>query len=219
MVKIEVEGDADIVIRRRRKPTRREPQPEPPSPSLPPPAKAEPDAPEDGTILLKQSILDDMEIRVESIFRPNHQDDETSYAISGDPVINMLHKYTSSEVIKEATPTYVSFIIQNKIEYILKERGRTPGVIIDLHTHPSGIADLSEVDIRTNRKVAEIFNEHLPGCQVFFGVHAVSGEQDCRRSPAQVMGNKVAWSSITREHEVAFFDGFSNPIAVSLTRR
>ncbi len=205
-IKITIDGEGDIVIRRRKEEKRVK------SASS---AISEVSMATKPIIFLK-NVIDQMEIRVESVFRPNQQDVETAYALSGSTVIDMLHKFTSSEIIREATPLIVYTVTENKIKHILEEREEIPGVIIDVHTHPNGIPELSEEDRDTIKKVAKVFREKLPNTKAYFGVHAVSEEKLGRRRDPEVHDNKIKWRSLTREHEVAFFDEEGKPVRVEV---
>ena len=200
-MKIHIEGEGDIVIKRKKKGC----EPLPPTQTV-----------TSNTLIFLRGVIDQMEIRVESVFRPNQEDVETAYALSGDDVIDMLHKFTSSDVIREAKPHVIYTITEGKVRHILAERGRVPKIVVDVHTHPCGIAGLSDVDRVTIKKVAEIFKEMMPGVRVYFGVHAVSEERIGGRQDLRVVGNKIVWRSLTREHEVAFFDEDGKPVDVAV---
>ena len=71
-------------------------------------------------IIIPLSLIQQMEIRVESVFRPNAEDVETTYALTGNNVMEMLHKFTSKEVIKSATPFEIHTKIEAKLKQILE---------------------------------------------------------------------------------------------------
>ncbi len=206
-IKITIDGEGNILIKRKKKKkgnyTKPITKPKVPKPAIP--AK---------TLIFLRKVIDQMEIRAESVFRPNEKDIETAYALSGDYVIDMLHKFTSKEVIKEATPMIIYTITENKIKHIIQEREEEPKIIIDVHTHPYGIAEPSKRDCDTFKRVAKIFREKLSGAKIYFGIHAVSEERFGKRCEPEVIGNRIRWRSITREHEVAFFDENCKPIKV-----
>ncbi len=57
----------------------------------------------------------------------------------------------------------------------------------------------------------------IPDATILFGVHAIgSEERRARIAPERVSQNTVRWSSITRAHEVAFFDEYAKPIEVRI---
>jgi len=204
-IKITIDGEGDIVIRRRKEEKR-----------VKSALSAISEVSTTKPIIFLKNVIDQMEIRVESVFRPNQQDVETAYALSGNTVIDMLHKFTSSEIIKDATPLIVYTVTENKIKHILEEREEIPEVIIDVHTHPNGIPELSEEDRNTIKKVAKVFREKLPNTKVYFGVHAVSEEKLGKRKVPEVHNNKIKWRSLTRKHEVAFFDDECKPVRVEV---
>lgn len=209
MGRITVDGEGDIIIKRKRK---KEEPPKKPDKSIP---TKPPDVPPKSDIVLLRNIVEQMEIRVESIFRPKQQDVETAYALSGDNnTPDTFHKFTSNEVISDASPMVVYTVTENKIKHINQERDEKPSIVVDVHTHPDGPAELSEQDKITHKKVAKIFKEEIPNVTILFGVHAISEEGRFRRSDVTVSKNKVKWTSITRQHEVGFFDENSNPVDV-----
>ncbi len=203
-VRITIEGEGEFVIRKKRRA------------ELPAKPISKRQSIKKPTLIFLRNIIDQMEIRVESVFRPNQKDVETAYALSGIKVIDMLHKFTSSEVIKKATPLAVYTVTENKIKHILREREDVPEIIVDVHTHPNGIPELSDGDGNTIKKIAEIFKEKLPNTKIYFGIHAISEEKLGRRKNPEVHGNRIKWRSLTREHEVAFFDENCKPVRVEI---
>lgn len=169
-------------------------------------------------ILLSSSFINQMEIRVESVFRPKQQDVEVVYALSGiDETIEMLHNMSSNEVVAHASPDMISYYAEKMIEYILEERDEIPGLIIHVHSHPSGLPIPSDVDRTSMKEVAKKMRGMILDSTVFFGIHAVSDEQRCQRTqPVRISENKIRWSSITRIHEVAFFDETGAPVDVKI---
>lgn len=170
-------------------------------------------------ISIPSSIIAQMELRVESIFRPNEQDVEVVYALSGvEKMVDQLHNFSSRKIVAHATPEMISYFTENMVEYIQKERPDIPRIIVHLHTHPSGISILSDADIKTMPEVAKSIRKSIPNASVFFGVHAVSGEsRQLRTSVERISENSIRWSSITRLHEVAFFDENARPIGVGIS--
>jgi len=214
-IRITIDGEGEIIIKRRKEKGRTEledikpkhrPELTEPAPRLEPEAKS---------LIFLRNIIDQMEIRAESVFRPNQEDYETAYALSGNEVIDMLHKFTSREVIKDASPMHIYTVTENKVKHILEERGESPRIIIDVHTHPYGIAELSDEDRKTIKKVAEVFKEKTQA-KIYFGVHAVSDESFGKRREPEAINNRIRWRSITREHEVAFFDENGKPVKVKI---
>jgi len=164
------------------------------------------------------SLINQMEIRVESVFRPKEQDVEVVYALSGqDDLVDQLHKFSSNEVVAHATPGMISYVAEKMVEHIREERTDIPGLIIHAHSHPSGLPALSDVDRNSMPEVARRIRDVIPDTAVLFAVHAVSSEyRRPRTPPEQVSENRIRWSSITRLHEVAFFDEHARPAVVSI---
>ncbi len=170
-------------------------------------------------ILLSRSLIDQMEIRAESVFRPDQADIEVVYALTGseDNLPDMLHKFSSSEVVPHATGEKISYYTAKMAEHIKEERDDPPGLIVIIHTHPGGIPELSDVDKNSHRHVAEEMRKSIPRAAVLFGVHAVSQEsRRARTMPENEPPNKIRWNSITRLHEVAFFNNISEPVEVRI---
>ena len=170
-------------------------------------------------LALSSQMVQLMEIRAESIFRPNEEDYEIAYALSGSSsdALDMLHKLASNEVVSSATPESVQPIARAMVSHVNRERGDSPKIIIDVHTHPKGIPQPSDADRRAFLSEGPFVRSLVPGVQVLFAVHAVSSESMLsREAPAKTGGNRIRWTSITREHEVAFFDENSAPYEVRL---
>ncbi len=169
-------------------------------------------------LIFLRNVVDQMEIRVESVFRPNDPDVEICYALSGGSVVDMLHKLASNAVVKLSSPFEIYTVTESKVKMILEERGEIPKIIVDVHTHPNGVAELSDEDVEAISRVYEVYKEKLPNTEIYFGVHAVSGEKIGKRVEPVAEGNRIRWRSITREHEVAFYDGKCRPVGVELCR-
>ena len=178
-----------------------------------------PPAPATGQgISLSHPIINQMEIRVESVFRPKEPDVEVVYALTGfGTSVDHLHKFSSNEVVAHATPEMVSYIAGKMVEHIRAERAEMPNLIVHVHSHPLGAPVLSDADRETMPKVAATIRGTVSGATVLFGVHAVgSEERRPREPPERVSENRVRWSSITRVHEVAFFDEDAKPVEVRI---
>jgi len=168
-----------------------------------------------GDLLLSSSLINQMEIRVESVFRPGQHDIEIAYAISGSNYPDMLHNFSSNEVIAHASQDRITTSAEKMAEHIIKERPDKPKMIVAVHTHPDGAAELSEHDISSMYHIAAKLKERIAGVKVIFAVHAVSRESPRARTQiAKIAGNRIKWSSITRTHEVAFFDESAKPVEV-----
>jgi proteasome lid subunit RPN8/RPN11 len=169
-------------------------------------------------LTLSHPILSQMEIRVESVFRPKEPDVEVVYALTGyGTSVDHLHKFSSNEVVAHATPEMVSYVAEKMVEHIRAERAEMPNLIVHVHSHPLGAPALSDVDKETMPRVAAQIRAFVPDATVLFGVHAVGSEERRPRSaPERVSENQVRWSSITRTHEVAFFDEHGDPVEVRI---
>ncbi|RZN42519.1 MAG: hypothetical protein EF813_01320 [Methanosarcinales archaeon] len=169
-------------------------------------------------LALTHPIISQMEIRVESVFRPKEPDVEVVYALTGyGASVDHLHKFSSNEVVAHATPDMISYVAEKMVEHIRAERAEMPNLIVHVHSHPLGAPALSDVDKGTMPRVAARIRAVVPDATVLFGIHAVgSEERRPREPPERVSENKVRWSSITRTHEVAFFDEHAEPVEVRI---
>lgn len=167
---------------------------------------------------LPRYIINQMEIRVESVFRPKEPDVEVVYALTGfGTSVDTLHKFSSNEVVAHATPDMVLYTAEKMVEHIRAERAGMPNLIVHIHSHPLGAPALSDVDKETMPEVAARIREKVPDVVVLFGVHAVGREERCARIPAErVSENRLRWSSITRLHDVVFFDEYAKPVEVRI---
>ena len=160
-----------------------------------------------------------MEIRAESAFRPNEEDLELVYALSGTrtDTPDTLHKLSSRTVVEQATQDHIVSSVQGMMDHIDKERADKPGVIIEIHTHPQSVPKPSEQDKRYFESAAEKISDLAPDVNVLFGIHAISSESIRERlDPVKVSKNTVKWCSITREHEVAFYTPNAEPYEVQI---
>jgi hypothetical protein len=172
-----------------------------------------------GSFLLSSSLINQIEIRVESVFRPGQPDVEIVYALTGSrpDYPEMLHKFSSNEVVAHATPERISTVTEKMAEHILKERPDAPKIVVAAHTHPEAAAELSQQDKSSIVSIARRLRELLSTTNVIFAVHAVSSESPRSRSmPTKIAGNRIKWSSITRTHELAFFNENSEPVEVTI---
>lgn len=172
-----------------------------------------------GAFLLSSSLINQMEIRVESIFRPGQPDVETVYALSGSNANfpDMLHKFSSNEVVMHSEQNRITTATEKMADHILKERAGLPKIIIIVHTHPDNVSELSGQDKSSMVHIARRLEELIPGAKVIFAVHAVSREMSGTRTQTmKTGGNRIKWSSITRIHEIAFFNKNSEPIEMTI---
>jgi hypothetical protein len=160
-----------------------------------------------------------MEMRVEGSFRPNQPDVEVAYALSGGTSrrVDSLHQLASSQVVIDATPDSVTPVVAGMMGEVEAERGGTPALVIQVHTHPSSVPLPSDADRQFFVGAARQITGQVPEARVLFAVHAVSREQLRRREkPTKVDGNEVLWTSVYREHRVAFYHPDANPCEVQL---
>jgi hypothetical protein len=172
-----------------------------------------------GSFLLSSSLINQIEIRVESVFRPGEPDVEIVYALTGSrsDYPETLHKFSSNEVVAHATPEKISTVTEKMAEHILKERPDAPKIIVAAHTHPDAAAELSQQDKSSIVSIAQRLRELIPTANVIFAVHAVSSESPRPRTlPIKTGSNRITWSSITRTHELAFFNDNSEPVEVTI---
>ncbi len=184
-----------------------------------PPKPLEPMVPTKKTLLLSSPIINLMEIRSESSFRPKEEDVELVYALSSSTVNvpDMLHNLSSRTVVEEATQDHITSSVRGMIKHVTKERDSEPKLVVGVHTHPQSISRPSEGDKRYFISASETIQALIPGANVLFGVHAVSSESIReRQEPAKISRNAIRWSSITREHEVAFYTPNAEPYEVKI---
>ena len=102
-------------------------------------------------------------------------------------------------------------------EHILKERPDAPKIVVVAHTHPNAAAELSQHDKNSIVNIARGLRERISTTNVIFAVHAVSRESPRPRTiTMKIAGNRIKWSSITRTHELAFFNENSEPVEVTI---
>lgn len=166
---------------------------------------------EGNEIHLSQEVLTKMELRAESSFRPNQNDYEVLYALTGTHPWrpDYVHALASQSVVQDAREDTVIPIMDGIIEYIQAERSEdSVKIVVLLHTHPApgNIAEPSSNDMRFFDFSAKAIKDVFPEAKVFFGVHAISGDMIRNREGASLMAeNKIRWTSVKREHEVGFF--------------
>ena len=170
-----------------------------------------------GDLLLSSFLISQMEIRVESVFRQGQSDVEIAYALSGSTYPDMLHKFSSNEVVAHPAQDRIIMAAEKMAEHILRERPDAPNIIVGVHTHLDGAAELSGQDISSMPGIAAKLKERIAGVNVVFAVHAVSRESPrARAQPVKIAVNRITWNSITRRHEVAFFNEKAEPVGISI---
>lgn len=183
-----------------------------------------PDTPpndDDGLQLPEDIVVNFMETRAESQFRPDEDDVETVYALTGETAsrVETTHALSSAQVVSHVSPTKVRSNIQTTLTHIERERTATPSVLVQVHTHPHGIPRPSDQDQQTWHQMAETIDETWPDTRVLFGIHAFSREfphPRARHAPSLMNNVEVEWRSITRDHTVRVFNRHANPVEVTL---
>jgi proteasome lid subunit RPN8/RPN11 len=170
-------------------------------------------------LILSTNFLNIAEIRAESSFRPSQGDIEVIYALSGREhnTPDTFHKLSSRFVMKEASQSLIVANTEEIVNHILKERKEEPDVIVIVHTHPAGIAHLCEIDREYYPPIIKIIRKYLPAASIIVGIHSLSSEGIREREdPKKTSKNRIMWSSITRSHEIAFYDEKLMPVEVVL---
>ena len=174
-----------------------------------------------GPLILTSRLTNLMELRAESSFRVNQADLEIIYALSGRDaqLPETFHHFASNRVVEDARADTVKPIITGMLDMIRAERSQSgnPGIIVINHTHPApgNVPYPSSNDERFFESSEPILNDMFPNVRIVFGVHAISGETVRRReAPTITALNRVRWSSVIREHEVAFFSPQAAQVAV-----
>ena len=178
-------------------------------------------SPEGDTLVITARIRNLIELRAESSFRVNQPDFEIIYALSGSDhrTPDTFHHFASQQVVEDARTDTVTPLVSGIIDLIQSERDGSPqpGLIVVNHTHPApgNIPRPSSNDERFFESAGRILGQQFPGARVLFGVHAISGEAIRRReSPVKIEPNCIRWTSVIREHEVAFFTSDGATFAV-----
>lgn len=169
-------------------------------------------------ILLRPAILKSMEIRAQSIFRPGHEDVEILYALSGDSrMVDMMHQFSSEDILYGSDSMEANVSVANIIEHVKAEIGGLPKVLVILHTHPGGESIPSQQDKLFFSSTEQTIKQHSPGTRVFFGIHAVSGGSvRAKTDYEKINKNTIKWSSITHDHEVAFYTKEAKPLEANI---
>ena len=170
-------------------------------------------------LLISRHLLNLMEIRAESAFRPDQNDIELVYALSGSiPYVpDMLHTLSSNAVVEEASENHIVSSVGGMIEHIRQERDNDIGTIVEVHTHPLSSSNPSEQDRRYFAGAEQTIQRLVPDVQVLFGIHAISSERVTERQPpVRTSMNTIRWSSINRGHEIAFYSAGTQPYPVGI---
>ncbi len=186
----------------------------------PSPARPDPDSGNRLAIAFSWLALERAEILTEGVFRPGAEDVEVKYIMSGGraDAIEHVHALSSDMVIPEATSRSVMTNVGRLVELLKHVGAERAALIVDIHTHPSGIAEPSDQDKRTWREMGRYFGNEFPNARALFGVHAIgpaAREFMKRKAPNRVAVNTVAWRSNIRDHKVALFTPEAYPVEVS----
>lgn len=180
---------------------------------------------EQKALFLSSNFLNLAEIRAESSFRPSQGDIEVIYALSGKEhnVPDTFHKLSSRFVMKEASQSLILANTEEIVNHIIKEREEEPNLIVIVHTHPAGIAHPSEIDCEYYPLITKTIRKFLTDAntKIIFGIHSLSSEGEVvreREEPKKTSKNRITWSSITRSHEIAFYNENLMPVEVVLSK-
>ena len=217
--RIRVRGGGDIRIRRSwwSSPQLEAEPGRAPDPGRPPPSRGEPES--SRALTLDWLALERAEIVTEGVFRPGVDDVEVKYIMSGSTPnrIDQVHALSSDMVIPEATSRSVMTNVGRLIELLKRVGAADTALIVDIHTHPSGIPEPSDQDKKAWSNMGRDLAEEFPSAMILFGVHAVgpsATEFLQRKAPDRVAVNTVAWRSNTRDHKVALFTPDARPVEV-----
>ncbi|ODS41228.1 MAG: hypothetical protein A7315_06800 [Candidatus Altiarchaeales archaeon WOR_SM1_79] len=157
-------------------------------------------------IYISQVILDKMEIKAESIFRPHQKNVETIYALAGKTSIHdRLYTLSTNAILYDSGSMEVRVDASQMLEHIMRDDEKI-GLLIFIHTHPEGIPEPSKDDLKFFKHVSSEAKKHFPG-MVLYGVHAINnGEIRNRTNPYKTRKNVIKWSSSTHDHEVGFYN-------------
>ena len=170
-------------------------------------------------LFLPSNFLNLAEVRAESSFRPAQEDIEVIYALSGRKhnIPDTFHKLSSRFVMKETSQSLIIANTEELVKHILKEVEEEQELIVIVHTHPAGIAHPSEIDREFCVPATKIIREYVPDAHIIFGIHSLSSEEIRERAePKKQSKNRISWCSITRAHELAFYDEKMMPMEVVL---
>lgn len=167
-------------------------------------------------------IVERMEIRVESVFRPRTPDVEVMYVLTGVAGTrpDRLHGLPSAAVIADATAYSVTSNVSKMIELIAREQSDEIKLIVEVHTHPAGIASPSDADRSVWKSTASVLGGAFPHALILFGIHSVSNETSeflQRVAPRKEASSRIRWRSNTRDHEFALFSPSAEPHEITLT--
>ncbi len=119
--------------------------------------------------------------------------------------------------MKEATQSLIIANTEELLKHIVKEAEEEPKLIVIVHTHPVGIAHPSEIDREFCAPATKIIREYVPDATIIFGIPSLSSEEIRERAePKKQSKSRISWCSITRAHELAFYDENMMPIEVGL---
>lgn len=164
--------------------------------------------PLNSALLISRRLLNLMEIRAESAFRPDQADIELVYALSGSAsnVPDTLHTLSSNAVVEEASENHIVSSVRGMIDHMKQERSNHIGLVIEVHTHPQSSCHPSEEDRRYFASAEQTIQKLVPDAEVLFGIHAVGSETPSKRQePMKTAHNTIRWSSINKKHEIAFY--------------
>ena len=176
-------------------------------------------------IILSRFAIDQAQGIAENVFRPMEEDVETKYAMLGQASdqIDRVVVFASDQVIKEVTPTKVSYDQSRLLEFLRRSGASHSSIIVDVHTHPSRRVlpsqhcIPSETDRDSWRNMAVSMAREFPHATFVCGIHATRLHQELLHptAPRQTRPNAVSWNSVTRSHEIALFTPDAQPVDVA----
>ena len=176
-------------------------------------------------IILSRFAIDQAQGIAENVFRPMEEDVETKYAMLGQASnqIDRAVVFASDQVIKEVTPTRISYDRSRLLEFLRRSGASHSSIIVDVHTHPSRWVlpsqhcMPSEMDKDSWRRMAVIMAREFPHATFLCGIHATRLHQELLHptTPRQTRPNAVSWNSVTRSHEIALFTPDAQPVDVA----
>jgi hypothetical protein len=104
--------------------------------------------------------------------------------------------------------------------YYRSAGGSGPGLVVRIHTHPTGNPTPSKKDKKVGSRRKSVFDRYFDDYQFLLGIHALGEvcDPDRRymRRPEQTEYNEISWRGENREHTLALYDADYDPRPVML---